>query len=260
MKRIVVALVAAAALAAPASALASGVVVKVERGSHLVAVASAKHVRLVHTAAKLRVGERITMRVHRLRNGTFAAKRVRVVGHVKQVSFRGLVLARDRSKRDLTVSAGGAPITVASDSTPPSAEPGSEVEVDADVEDDGDLDANDVTVVDANAPGGSLEGHLLAIGTSSITVGAEHQTLVIDVPSGFDLSKFKVGDEVLAVFSQQSDGTLLLTSLSGDENAAQANEQEDNQGDDGDSGDGDGGGGDGGHDGGHDGGGDGGHD
>jgi len=106
-------------------------------------------------------------------------------------------------------------------------------------------------VTSATAPGGSLEGHLLAIGTGSITVGSEHETLVIDVPSGVDLSAFEVGDEVLAVFSQQPDGTLLLTSLRGDENAQQANRD-----------DGDGGGddGDGGHDGGHDGGGDGGND
>jgi hypothetical protein len=246
MKRIVLALVVAAALAAPAGALASGVVVKVERGSHLIAVASSKHVSLVHTraAATLRVGERIAMQSHRLRNGTFSATRVRVLGHAKRVSFRGLLLARDRRDHAITVSAGGAPVTVMSTSTP--AQPGSEVEVDADVEDNGDLNANDVNVITATAPGGSLEGHLLAIGTGSITVGSEHETLVINVPSGFDLSKFKVGDEVLAVFSQQTDGTLLLTSLSGDENAQQANEQDDNQGDDGGNDSGDGGGGDGG--------------
>jgi hypothetical protein len=54
------------------------------------------------------------------------------------------------------------------------------------------------------------------------------------------VSRFAVGDEVLAVFSQQSDGTLLLTRLSGDENAQAANEddQQENQGDNGDGGDG----------------------
>lgn len=250
MKRFVLVLVAAAALAAPAGALASGVVVKVERGSHLVAVAAAKHVSLVHTnaAARLRVGERISMRSHALRNGTLAATTVRVVGRAKHVAFRGMLLSRNRSKHEITVSAGGAPVTVTTASTPPSAQPGSEVEVDADVEDNGDLNAQDVTTVAPTAPGGSLEGHVLAIGTSSITVSSEHQTLEITVPAGFDLSKFKVGDEVLAVFTQQADGTLLLTSLSGDENAAQANEQDDNQGDDnggttgGDDGGGDGGG------------------
>jgi uncharacterized membrane protein YgcG len=259
MKRIVLALVAAAALAAPASALAGNVVVKVERGSHLVAVASAKHVMLVHTraASTLRVGERIAMRSHKLRNGTFAASSVRVLGRAKHVAFRGLLLSRERSNHTITVSAGGAPVTVTSTSTPPSAQPGSEVEVEADVEDNGDLNANDVNVVSATAPGGSLEGHLLAIGTSSITVGSEHATLVINVPSGFNLSTFKVGDEVLAVFTQQTDGTLLLTSLTGDENAVQANENDDNQGDtnsgdDGGGGDSNGGSGDNGGNGGHD--------
>ena len=243
MKRLIPILVVAAALATPASALAGGVVLKVERSSHLIAVVRSEHVVLVHTAAaaRLRVGERVAMQSHALRNGTFSASSVRVVGHAKRVAFRGLLLARRSGGDKLTVSAGGAPVTMTSTSTPPTAQPGSEVEVD----DQGDLTTNNVNVVSATAPGGSIEGNLVAIGAGSITVGSDEQVLVIKVPAGLTLTGFTVGDEVLAVFSQQSDGSLVLTSLSGDENATAANQtanQDDDQGENDDTGDNSGGG------------------
>jgi hypothetical protein len=79
-------------------------------------------------------------------------------------------------------------------------------------------------------------------------------TLVLNVPTGLDLTGFMTGDEVLAVFVQQADGTLTLTQLSRDDNADHADDDNDN-------GNGNGGehhgGGDGGH---HGGGGDGGGD
>ena len=80
-----------------------------------------------------------------------------------------------------------------------------------------------MTVVAPVAPGGQIEGHL-TLGTTSVTVSSEHMTLVLNVPAGFDLTKFKNGDEVLATFTQQADGTLVLTALSGDENAQQADD------------------------------------
>jgi len=61
MKRLVVLLIVAAALLAPSAAFASGVVLKVQRATHLVAVTRANNrVMLVHTnaAARLKVGER----------------------------------------------------------------------------------------------------------------------------------------------------------------------------------------------------------
>jgi len=75
-----------------------------------------------------------------------------------------------------------------------------------------------------------------------VTVTSEHMTLVLKVPTGFDLSTFANNQEVLATFSQGADGSLTLTALSGDENAQEADE---NQGDEGNGGD-DGGSGDGG--------------
>ncbi len=241
MKRLLFLFVVAAVLAAPSAALAGGVVIKVERGAHLVAVArTSSHVVLAHSAAaaRLHVGDRVALHARTLRNGTLAASRIRVLGRARTVRFRALLLAK--SARSMKVSAGGAIVQLAARSET-AAKPGAEVEVEAAVENDNDeLEAEDVAVVSAMAPGGTLEGHLLAIGTSTITVGSEHLVLVINVPAGFDLSGFRVGDEVLATFAQQSDGTLLLTKLSGDENAEQADE--DGNGDNGGDGGGDGGG------------------
>jgi hypothetical protein len=230
MKRLIPFLAAAAVLAAPATALAKGgVVLKVERGSHLAAVATPARVVLVHSSrvSQLRVGQRVAMSTRRLSNGTLSASRMRVVGRAHRVSFAGLVLARSTGR--LTVSAGGAPVFVHT-RTPSHAAPGSEVEIDATVDDSGELAAAKVDVVAATAPGGSIEGHLLAIGASSITVGSDGQVLVIGVPSGFDLSGLAVGDEVLAQFTQQADGSLLLTSLTADDAADAANEQGDDNG------------------------------
>ena len=97
-----------------------------------------------------------------------------------------------------------------------------------------ELETDDLDVVSAATPGGRIEGKL-TIGTGTVTVSSEHMALALKVPAGFDLTKFKTGDEVLATFSQQADGSLLLTQLASDENAREAddeNEIENDQGDD----------------------------
>lgn len=237
MKRLLISLVAVAALAAPSAALANGVVLKVQRANHLVAVTSAgTKVALVHTsaAARLHVGQRVALAARTLRNGTLAASTVRVVGSAHTVRFRGLLLAKSRTR--LVVSAGGAVISMnrggrttasANDTGPTTAPaPGATVDVTATVGNNDDLDETAVNTVSASAPGGAIEG-ALTLGTGKITVVSEHMALVLNVPTGFDLSKFANGDEVLAQFTQGTDGTLTLTALSGDNSAQQANQNED---------------------------------
>jgi hypothetical protein len=101
--------------------------------------------------------------------------------------------------------------------------------VTATVGNDDDLDETQITTVSVDHPGGAIEGKL-TIGTGSITVASEHMALRIAVPAGFDLTNFATGDEVLATFAQQPDGTLLLTALSGDDNAQEADDQGDDSG------------------------------
>lgn len=252
MKRCVLLVLALAALGAPAGALAGGVVLKVQPARKLVAVAQTPtRVQLVHTAAasRLHVGQRVAMTAKTLRNGTLAASRVTVQGRARTIRFRGLLLAKTHGR--LLVSAGGAVIAVrpharstasATDTTPT---PGSVVDVTATVGTDDDLSEDSVTVFSPTSPGGSIEGKL-TLGTGSITVTSEHMSLVIAVPNGFDLSSFTAGQEVLATFSQQSGGSLLLVKLSGDNSAqqAQSQNQDGSSGDDGEgNGGGDGGGG-----------------
>src|SRR5579872_3068864 len=105
MKRSVLILAVAAALFAPSAALGSGVVLKVQKATGLVAVrTSPARVELVHTSAvaRLRVGERVALKARRLRNGTLAASRVSVLGRTTRTSFRGVLLTRDA--RRLVVS------------------------------------------------------------------------------------------------------------------------------------------------------------
>lgn len=233
MKRLIPLLVVAAALAVPSAALAGGVVLKVERASHQVAVATtAKHVALVHTAAaaRLHVGERISFAARPLRNGTFAASSLRVVGRAHTVHFRGLLLAATKTR--YVLSAGGAVLSLYRTSTRTTASandsgpaPGSTVTATATVASDGELEDDGVATVSPTSPGGQIDGQL-TLGSGTITVTSDNMSLVLKVPTGFDLSSFQNGQEVLAVFSQQADGSLLLTTLSGNQDEQQANSQQ----------------------------------
>jgi hypothetical protein len=240
MKRLALFLIVAAALLAPSAALASGVVLKVQHATHLVAVTNGKaRVSLVHTTANLRVGTRVALSGRTLRNGTLAASSIHVLGRAHTVHFRGLLLKK--SGTQMIVSAGGAIIAVhrgtrstssASDSGPA---PGATVDVTATVGTDDELDATTVSTSSADTPGGKIEGKL-TVGTGTITIQSEHLNLAIKVPTGFDLTTFATGDEVLVTFSQQADGSLLLTAISADGNAQEANNNNDgnnnNNGDD----------------------------
>lgn len=240
MKRLGLFLIVVAALLAPSAAFASGVVLKVQHATHLVAITNGKtKVSLVHTGASLRVGQRVTMSGRTLRNGTVAASSIRVIGRAHTVHFRGLLLKKSGTR--FVLSAGGAIIAVhrggrttssASDAGP---QPGATVDVTATVGTNGELDDDTVATASADTPGGKIEGKL-TIGTGTVTVKSDEMNLSIKVPTGFDLTKFATGDEVLVTFSQQADGSLLLTDISGDANPQEADTNDDgdnNTGDDG---------------------------
>jgi hypothetical protein len=231
MKRLVLFLIVGAALLAPSAALAGGVVLKVQPASRLVAVThGTTRVSLVHTKAKLRVGQRVAVSGRTLRNGTIAASSIRVLGRAKTVHFRGLLLRKSGTR--MVLSAGGAIISVnrgaaratasANDTGP---QPGSTVDVTVTVGTDDELDEDHVTTVSADAPGGAIEGKL-TIGAGKITVVSEHMALVLNVPATFNLSTFANGDEVLARFTQGADGTLTLTTLAANGDAQEADDDD----------------------------------
>jgi hypothetical protein len=230
----------AAALALPGIAsagIARGVVVKIDRAPALVAVAQANgRVSLLHVRAgkNLHVGSRIAFTARVRRDGTLATTGVRVVGRAGATRVRGIVLAW--RQRTLVISARGAILRVKAakgvrglaSAASRAPKVGAEVQVRLDLR-QGALTARGVSVVNAETPAGSIEGHILAITPNSITVADDGVSVLIGVPSGFDLTKFKVGDEVLASFTRNTDGSLTLTALA---NEDAADDQEPETGDD----------------------------
>lgn len=231
---------AVAAVAVPGTAAArDGVVVKVDRAHALTAVAGAHgSVALVHANASAGIGARVRFQARTLGNGTLAAPALRVVGSAKRVHVRGVVLAHRAGGYVLSAHGAVLPIRVlqtAKDSGTPTV--GSSVDVTATIADD-QLEQEDAQPLLTNAASGAIEGHLVTAPAGTIAVRSEGLTLVIAVPSGFDVSKFAVGDEVLASFQRQADGTLVLTQLSGDDQSdVEQEDQGDNGGDHHDGGD-----------------------
>ena len=243
MKRLILFCVVAGALLVPTGAFASGVVIKVQKGTHLVVIArTPSSVVLVHSQARVAVGERVALHARRLRNSTFAASRIEVLGRVRRVRFRGLLLASSGPK--LMVSAGSALIALhrgahRNDSAP---KPGSVIQVTVSIGANGELDEDDATTVSPTALGGQIEGRLL-LGSGTITVTFEHMSLLLEVPTGLTLTPFVSGMEVLATFTQGTDGSLTLTALSADGDAEQADDDGGHDGGDDHGGGHDGGGG-----------------
>lgn len=227
-------LAALAAVAVPGTAAArSGVVVKVDRASALTAVAGAHgSVALVHGSATAKLGQKVSFRARTLRNGTLATTGFQVVGRAKRVHVRGVVLAHRTGA--YLLSAQGAVLRIglhagarrtqsARDSGAPPV--GSSVDVTVSVAGD-ELDEEHAQPLLTDARSGAIEGRLVAAPAGTIAVRSEGLTLVIAVPAGFDVSKVAVGDEVLASFQRQADGSLVLTALASDEDD-QGNDEDD---------------------------------
>jgi hypothetical protein len=92
------------------------------------------------------------------------------------------------------------------------------------------LDQDDVKPALIDARSGAIEGHLVPSPVGTIAVRSGGLTLVIAVPAGIDVSKLALGDEVLASFERQADGSLVLTAMAADDR--NADEQDDDTGDD----------------------------
>jgi hypothetical protein len=161
-------LLAVVALGVPSTAAAarqSGVVVKVDRQAHLIAVAQrAGRVVRVHAPAKrfsrsvkpFRVGQRLSFAARKLRNGTLAGSAFRVGGRAQRVSVHGVVRAYNARNRMLALATGGSVLRMrlarvrtlmASAPAPPKV--GSEVDVTLALDDEDDeLEATDVQQAD----------------------------------------------------------------------------------------------------------------
>lgn len=228
-------------LAAPGVASAgqrSGIVVKVNPRTGLVAVANARGaVTLAHTSARLRVGQAIRFDARKLRNGTVAATQVRVTGKKARLHVRGVVLAAGKARGTFAISARGAVLVLrsklrrlaSSGATDPA--PGSITDVTVNVNANGTLDAVGAKQVDPSAKAAEIDGRVTAVGNGSITVSDNGVSLTLVAPATIDLSKYQVGGQVLAYYSTQPDGSLLLSAVGSDGNETEADDAAEVEGD-----------------------------
>jgi hypothetical protein len=248
-----------AAFALPAAGPASaatfrGTVVHKNRSAHKFVVAT-KSGRLVvvRAARTARVGRVVRVSGTKLRSGTFRARSVRTVGRSRHARLRGTVTYASRSKRAFTVSTRGASVLVhqkrlrgrsarAAADTMPAA--GEQVAVDGTIDQNDDIEANDVQNEGQDTNGMELEGKVLAVDQAArtIQVSADDDdesgdAVTVSVPGSFDITQFKVGNEVELKVTKQTDGTFVLQSMD-DENdsadSADENDGENNNKDEGD--------------------------
>lgn len=255
-KRAATALAAGAAVlvvAAPASASTiKGTVV--HRNGHarsFVVASSTGRLTAIHARRSPAVGRLVRVSARRLRNGTFAARRVRAGGRRSHARIRGTVSFVDRRKGAFVVSARGASIRVsrarrarsvaaAADSMPAV---GRIVVVDTALNDQGELQANDVQEIGEDTDGIDLEGVVLAVDAAArtITVSADDddesgQSVLVHVPDTIDITAFAPGQQVSLTVTASADGFLLQGS-SRDDDAQEADDPDNEEGDQGDSGD-----------------------
>jgi hypothetical protein len=230
---------ASLALAGSASAAAiKGTVVHRNARAHSFVVATATgRLAAVHSRRSLRPGRVVRVAGRRLHNGTFAGRSVRLVGTRRRARLRGTVTWASRRTGAFTVSAPGASLLVRKAADPVPA-PGTAVVVDAQMDDDGQLQADDVHELGSDDDGMELEGVVLAVDSQARTLsvsadddGESGAAVTVHVPDGFDLNAFEIGREVELHVTELPDGTLQLVGSGDDDNAQEAERGDDDQGD-----------------------------
>ena len=233
------------AVAGPAqAATVKGVVVHHNTRAHSFTVAGKTGaLRAVHANRLPRVGRHVTVRARRLRNGTFAASRIRVGARRSRVRIRGTVTQVDRSGGAFVLSSRGVSLVVrhrragraaAADALP---NVGDVVTVDANLDDSGDLQS--ATVDNHGEDNGTieLEGIVQAVDatTGTLTISGDDDggsgSLTVLLPAGFDSSVYTVGDPVELRVTLNPDGTYTAVGSSGDHGVHQADNASDDQGD-----------------------------
>lgn len=237
-----------------------GIVVHHNRAAHSFVVAGrGGRLFAVHARRSPRIGRHVTVTARRLRNGTFHAQRVHNTHRIShQVRARGVISWVNRRKGEFTISAPGVSMLVHTDRRSTArvagALPGvgTDVVVTGRVDDQGDLEDQSIQDEGTQTTGIDLEGTVLSIDAAAgtITVSADDEddsggSVVVDVPTTFDITQFSVGEEVELLVQPNSDGTVTLLGSSDDDNAQRADDegeqQGDNPGDEGGSGDSSGG-------------------
>jgi hypothetical protein len=226
------------------AATLKGVVVHKNSRAHSFVIADRQgHLSAIHVKRAPRTGRTVVVNAHRLRNGTWAASKIRVGHAAHRARIHGTVTFVNAVKRAFVVSARGVSLLVhrghrgraaAADALPPV---GTVVTVDINVEDNGDVNATGVDEQGQDHNGIDLEGTVLAIDTAARTLSISSDddeqsssALTVHVPASFDLTKFHVGDSVELIVSLNPDGSYTLEQSSNDSSAEHAQNPSDEQG------------------------------
>jgi len=255
----VAALALAAVLGLSAQASAStvkGTVVHANKRAHTFVLAG-RHGRLTVVSSRRvpRAGSIVSVSVRRTRAGALRARRLRVRGHRRHASIRGIITWANA--KGFTVASRSASLLVHKSSSDDGAPVGTPVRSEVTIDDHGDLDDDDTQQVGQMPSQIKLEGVVLSTDPTAETItisgdddqedavasmsddggdqgnqndqgdddSADQPAIVVHVP---DATKFMVGDKVeLIVTGPAADGSFTLVSV--DEQEGQ-NQGDDDQG------------------------------
>jgi hypothetical protein len=240
------ALAALLGLSAQASAATvKGTVVHANKRAHTFVVAGRSgRLSALDSRRNLRAGSVVTVSARKLKDGTFRAHKTRIRGHKSHARVRGLVTWA--SSRGFTVAANHASLVVRRSSSSTAPTLGTPVQVDVDIDDQGDLDEHHCKEVGDVPDQIKLEGIVLATDTTANTItisgdddegedagddsatASDHGSgddedetedmrpeIVVHVP---DATQFTVGQKVeLIVTGPAADGSFTLVKVDDDQ-------------------------------------------
>jgi hypothetical protein len=233
--------------AAPRTRVLTATVVHATSRTHGFVVADSRgHLVAVHSSRTVSAGHRVTLKLRRLSNGTYAVRSLRRRGARHRARLRGTVTYVAAAAHAFVLSSRGVSVLVR---TPAGHSPrrarasvadpavGATVVVDANLGDSASVTADDVQVVGHASGPFDLEGVVQAVSGQTLTISADDDaasgaTLTVHLPASFDATSYAPGDEVQLVVTANPDGTFTAVGSSDDSNAQQADNSDDQQGDD----------------------------
>lgn len=172
----------------------------------------------------LRIGQRLVVRGRALADGTFAARRVRVVGRARAARVRAVVVEHQVKRARLIVSAGGTVfalrwgrVRALAAAQAEILQPGDQIVAQVAVEPGAVPAAEQVQEV-GHVDLLELEGIFLEASETTLQLAIVHRGRVdIALPAGTSLPELTAGDEVALVVSVGEDGAFALVAIQTDE-------------------------------------------
>lgn len=248
------------AMAGTASAkMFKGTVVHTNKRAHSFVITHRHgHVKEIHARHLPKVGRKVDVKVRRLRNGTYGARHIKVIGRHRRVRVHGVVTYVDPLHHKFVVSFRGGSIVVhrrpgmrlhavlsartmfAHTTTLPTT--GTVVTIDGSVDKEGTIQASGVTEQNQTTANIELEGQILTVDplTNTLTISADdsediaNASITVNMPAPtFNIANYQVGQMLQIVATLNIDGSYTAVGTSQDGNQQQANGSSDQQGQDG---------------------------